>query len=296
MGLNDNNNGFAPANLRFHVFRRLVQPWAAVGPPDPSAAPVVIGAIGGSGTRVIAQTLELAGFWMGAWINPKTHDAMATRHFLQRHFEHLVEDPGAEDPGMRRDFARAIQAHRWGAPAGGPWGWKNPRSMWIIPFLAHAYRRLKFIHIVRDGRDMALSGNTNLMRKHGRFLLGEALCRQEPVRARVGLWTLGNSLARREGMRLLGSNYLVVRYEDLCFHPSETVDRVFTHLGVEVSPEVRDLALRLIVPPRSIGQWRATHHEALRAPDPEVCAALESFGYETPRDPKTAAASAAAAT
>ena len=50
---------------------------------------------------------------------------------------------------------------------------KNPRSMFLLPFFDSYFPALKFIHIVRDGRDMAYSKNQNQLHKHGSTLLDQ---------------------------------------------------------------------------------------------------------------------------
>lgn len=194
----DSNNRLSIANLRFHLFRSLVLPMLPRRAEAPGCPPVVIGAMGGSGTRVLTQILRLSGYWMGAWINCRTQDALATRFFLQRYFEHLVASPERDDVRVLRCFDVAIRAHRFGMPdRGACWGWKNPRSMWVIPFLARRYPEMRFLHLVRDGRDMALSENHNLLRKHGHLLLAERLGPGDRLGDNLELWTRGNAMALR---------------------------------------------------------------------------------------------------
>jgi hypothetical protein len=316
----NSRNALTWANLQFHAFRTLVLPLLAPVSAHEVSAPVVIGGHGGSGTRVLPRALRLVGVWMGAWVNHRTEDAMATRYFLQRYFEQAVVDSRAADPGQRPDpapdqgadqepdphrdqhwdqhaaqrrqleraFAEAVRAHRQGMPdPSGPWGWKNPRSMWMLPFLARLYPQMRFIHLVRDGRDVALSKNTNLLNKHGRFLLGEATPEQDRVRSQLRLWALGNERAARDGERLLGANYLRISYEQLCSAPRETLARVYAHLGQSVSSATLDQAAQLVVPPRTIGAWRKSDLRLLHEPDREIRAVLHRFGYsDEPPDPE----------
>ena len=60
------------------------------------------------------------------------------------------------------DLDAAVARHL--APLGGrprPWGWKHPHSLLLLPLLVDAWPRLRFVHVVRDGRDMAFSANRN---------------------------------------------------------------------------------------------------------------------------------------
>ncbi len=212
----ESGNRLSAANIAFHLFRCTVLPLLSCPEPDEQRPPAVIGALGGSGVRVIPAIMRTAGFWMGAWVNPKTEDAMATRFFLQRYFDGAVASPAHCEADLRRACASAVAAHRWRMPdTKMPWGWKNPRCMWVIPFLTRVYPGLKFIHVVRDGRDMALTNNTNLLRQHGELLLDDPAAKSDQVRAQLELWTKGNRTAHGDGSTHLGHNYLCITYEDL---------------------------------------------------------------------------------
>lgn len=278
----DSSNGLTSANIRFHLFRTLVLPTLLDEPAEQVRPPVVIGAHGGSGTRVLPPALRLAGFWMGSWVNNRTEDAMSTRFFLQRYFEQAMADEPAQRVELERIFHALILGHRFRMPdPASAWGWKNPRSMWVIPFLARVYPEMRFIHLVRDGRDVALSDNLNLLRKHGARLLGDQNPERDPVDAQLRLWALGNEIAARDGKRLLGDNYLHVSYEDLCRSPRETLARMYAHSGQPVSSDILDRARQLVVPSNRINAWRDSEHECLHRPKPEISAVLHRFGYST---------------
>jgi len=273
-------NRYAAANLRFHAFRVAVLPFLSVPQKSCPVPPVVIGAMGGSGTRVFPKILRLAGFWMGAWTNPRTQDSLATRYFLQRHFSQLASHQ-VENGELTETLHRLIVAHRWGIPhPNGRWGWKNPRNMWIIPFLSRIYPSMKFIHVVRDGRDMALSDNTNLLCKHGKFLLEDVDCEKHRESAQLRLWTLGNRIAQYDGKKYLGPNYLLLNYERFCLHPRASLTRLFDFLEVAASEEVIESAQRLIVPSPNIGRWRAADMALLHEPEEQTHDLLRQFGYE----------------
>ncbi len=274
-------NRFSPANIGFHAFRATLMPFLSMPRQSCPIPPVVIGNMGGSGSRVLPKILRLTGFWMGAWINPQTQDAIATRCFLQRHFVHLTSHQIA-DQELMGEFSRMIAAHRRGIQdLSRRWGWKNPRYMWIIPFLSRVYPEMKFIHLVRDGRDMALSSNTNLLHKHGAFLLKDPDCGKNLPAAQLRLWTLGNRIAQTDGKRYLGSNYLLLNYEKLCLYPRETLTQLFDFLQMEAPGEFMDSACRLIIPSPNIGRWRSSDLALLHEPDEQTRNALEQFGYDT---------------
>ena len=272
------NNRWSRANLGFHLCHNALFRWNPVDLSSIPTAPVVIGAIGGSGTRIIGQVLQLAGYWMGAWVNPSTQDAMATRHFLQQRFEDILRESNAGDARLDVAFRRAIGAHRWGIPDSRvPWGWKNPRNIWVISYLARKFPGMKFVHLVRDGRDIALSSNRNLLNKHGDFLLPGQNWRANPVRANLDLWVMANRQAQELGPRLLGDRYLALRYEDLCTQPRQALASLFEFLALP--PELEPAARSVIQPSVGISRWKASGDPTLFDPGPQAEEVLGMFGY-----------------
>lgn len=273
-------NRCSAANIRFLIYRHSVLPFLRPRPFPIGRPPVVIGAMGGSGTRVLVPILQLAGYWMGRWICQRTQDSMATRHLLQCEFSQLLRTGEAADARLDALFSRLIQGHRQGmADPEGAWGWKNPRCMWVIPYLARRYPDMRFIHVIRDGRDMALTSNHNLLEKHGAYLLDDPDCRRDSVRAQFRLWAMGNRKAWDDGRRLLGENYLLLDYDRLCRDPKPELRRIYNLLGVPADAALIDRASRLVVPSSGVGRWRKSDHPLLHQPESELREALQLFGY-----------------
>jgi hypothetical protein len=163
-------------------------------------------------------------------------------------------------------------------PGARAWGWKEPRSIILVPFLASQFPRLKFLHVVRDGRDMAYSSNQNQLDWHGRVLLGDRHAgASRPVRS-IALWSDLNLSTADYGETVLRDRYLRIRFEDLCRWPSPTIGRIFEFFGL--TGDVDEIAGLEVQPSPASGGWRT------RAPDtlPDVhrlgAAALDRFGYD----------------
>jgi hypothetical protein len=242
--------------------------------------PVVIGALGGSGTRVVTLIVRRAGWYMGGRVHRKTEDSLPLRLFLNTWFDTLLDFPNLPMRAQQRAlsaFRRAIARHRRGIPdPGTPWGWKNPRNMWLVPFYASIYPRLKFIHVIRDGRDMSLTNNLFLLRLHGDRLLGSGW-KDNPEAAQIEAWAIGNIRAAVAGQNCTPGNYFLLRYEDLCLRPHETVSELFQFLGAAES--LVDQAAAQVHPSSGIGRWRTQNAAALKNLGPSVKSALERFGY-----------------
>jgi hypothetical protein len=224
--------------------------------------PLVIGATGGSGTRVVARLARHAGYDLGRNLN-EAEDALEFYSFHEKWINPFVS---AERAGrtlsqlgaglMETEFQSALERHY---PANlrmdKRWGWKAPRSVYLIPFLHRQLPTFKFIHVLRDGRDMVLSPNQNQLRKHGPAVLTwrDRLFRSTPLRALL-LWERVNLRAAEFGESNLGESYLRVRFEDLCAKPVETTAHIMNFLGARVDPE--PVARAEISPPATLQRWR----------------------------------------
>ena len=155
-----------------------------MGDSDPTGTPPsIMGATGGSGTRVVARIARRAGLFIGTNLNP-AEDSLDIAEYYDRWINpYLWHAPGLGpdvQPEMRAELGPLLERHR--APAeGGRWGWKEPRSIFLVSFLARSLPGLRLVHVVRDGRDVAFSKNQNQPRKHADAFLGSESA--EPRRA-----------------------------------------------------------------------------------------------------------------
>jgi hypothetical protein len=251
-----------------------------MGVSDPAGPPPsIMGATGGSGTRVLARVARHAGLFIGENLNP-AEDSLEIAEYYDRwinpylwHRHDWAPDP---EPEMRADLTALLERHR--APAdGGPWGWKEPRSIYLVAFLAGALPGLRLVHVVRDGRDVAFSKNQNQPRKHADAFLGTESQGQPdaPPRA-IELWNAVNLEAADTGEAALAERYLRIRFEDLCAEPEPVIGRVLEFL--ELEGDAAALA-REVEPPPTIGRWSEADPEMVQELERIASPALERFGY-----------------
>jgi Sulfotransferase family len=281
---------------------------------DQEIAPLIIGATGGSGTRVVARLTRHVGYDLGRHLND-ADDALAFHTFHDRWINRFMAaqdrsatgsirfgqslpvllaaatvaggDRGKHIPlsqkeaaQMAADFQEAVDQHiaRSATKKGMRWGWKAPRSIYLLPFLYAQYPGLKFIHVLRDGRDMAFSKNQNQLRKHGPKVLSwhERWFNAEPIRS-ILLWARVNIGAAEFGENRLSEAYLAVRFEDLCAKPAETTARIMRFLGDDLDAAL--IARAEIAPPRSMGRWRRQPPAVVSKLEQVAQTALRKFGY-----------------
>lgn len=113
-------------------------------------------------------------------------------------------------------------------------GDKTPSNLVNMQLLSRLFPMAKFIHIIRDGRDVAVSAwnfnmNTDIgatIRQWGNFRkfvpwAAEAWANEIKVNREVGL--------------SYGERYIELRYEDLVANPHKEASRVFQYLDVDIS-------------------------------------------------------------
>ena len=238
--------------------------------------PVVIFNKSHSGSRLLAALVEQAGVFMGAHQN-ESRDSLdvleLVTHLVVAHYpeyESLLDDGVAGDPLLPDLIRRVFASHLSGfdAGGGGRWGWKLCETSHIVPVVDVLFPGARFIHLIRDGRDVAFSdhrGPDSLFWKkiyfntdrithwRGRTLTRRAYRRRSHV-FNAQHWVNSVTVGRRYGARL-GERYLEVRYEELCLEFERTAARVLAYIGMEAAfPAVA--AMRPLVYAGAIGKHR----------------------------------------
>ena len=102
-------------------------------------------------------------------------------------------------------------AERQGKPR---WGDKTPAYMLSIQRIGRTLPEVRFIHLIRDGRDVALSQTAR------------AINEQPPPREQAARWVKRIGKAREQAGTLKGPRYVEARYEDLVREPEPTLRRI----------------------------------------------------------------------
>ncbi|HWJ05608.1 MAG TPA: sulfotransferase [Steroidobacteraceae bacterium] len=107
------------------------------------------------------------------------------------------------------------------------WCEKTPQHVQHLLALAREFPQARFIHVIRDGRDCAVSF-------HRRW-------KRQPELT-IFRWKKVVSMGREQGRRLGPARYLEVRYEDLTAQPEHSLRRICEFLDVPFDPRVLDSA------------------------------------------------------
>ena len=251
--------------------------------------PILIGGTGGSGTRVYALLLEAGEVYMGPdRTRPEEPRGILpfTRSFTPRliartrsvtyRVDDVPESLWSEASGELRSFATHVRERC--PPEFERWGWKHPRNLYLLPLFARLFPNFRFVHVVRDGRDMALAGTQGQLKKLGPWLLPGST--GLPVWTEsVRLWSLVNIAVSDWCENNLGSRYVCSRFEDLCSHPREEVSRLFGGLDLAADEAMIESASHLVRVPESLGRWRQMEADKRHTINAIGEDGLRRFGY-----------------
>src|SRR5437868_10480806 len=197
-------------------------------------------------------------------VRPRLREGMTTREAIVAIFETYAE--------------------RQGKPR---WGDKTPLYMQHLPLLEALFPDAFWVHLVRDGRDAALSF---LELPEG--FAGKTWAQPRTAAQFAARWRMEIRSARRLGAHV-GGRYLELRYEELVAEPERELRRVCKHASLnwapgmlehDVAPEVSAMPEQrnLAAPPTpGLRDWRnqMSRDDAL-AFEEVASDVLQSSGYE----------------
>lgn len=228
------------------------------------AAPIIVFNKSHSGSRLLAELLGSAGVFMGSRLN-ESHDSLdmlklveylVTKYYPD--YSPLWDSERAPDIELVRLLGKVFDAHLHDFHDTGnrPWGWKLCETVFALPVLDYCFPGARFIHLIRDGRDVAFCDhkapdsafwrkvyfNTDRIRTFSGLRLTPQAYRRQSYIFNAIHWVNSVSAGRAFGA-MLRERYLEVRYEDLCRNLASTSEQLFKALdlaGIEqaVQPAV----------------------------------------------------------
>ncbi len=258
-------------------------------------SPVAIGGIGGSGTRLVAGLLMELGYHMGSCLNPENDNLFFTlifkrpdiltlddrafaellNLFLSTYTGHgtppetvhaLVTKLAAEHPQhwvkpveeALHATLRDVSLIKPSLKMNEPWGWKEPNTHLILDQLYQGICGLKYIHVIRNGLDMAYSSNQRQARLWGAAIVGYAEESPSP-RYLLKYWCKAHQRVMNIQAARIGRNaFYLLNFDRLCRYPVPVLTELFAFLEQPLDATLLGKLSALVKPPASLGRHQAT--------------------------------------
>lgn len=196
-------------------------------------SPIIIGGVGGSGTRLVAQLLQNLGIFIGISRN-NTEDAIPFIPVYEQHINSYLSEKLCEKSFIN-DLKLAIEQHVDLSENIHQWAWKNPRSIYLLPLFEQLFKNMRYIHVIRDGIAMSTSLNQQQLAKHGDLVIPDDTQNLPEHEKSLLLWSIVNSAAADFGEQNLGSRYLRIKYEDACHSPLAVIQKIAEFLAIPLN-------------------------------------------------------------
>ena len=174
-------------------------------------------------------------------------------HWMDRNYNHWVHDKEYELKVITKLAVQFYLQRECLVSGKSIVGDKSPSYM--LKPIYDLFPQARIIHIIRDGRDVAVSMAYHRSKEDERWMTyemsrrlddeiknsqitGRQICLPEDYLIRIAnTWVSEVSTCRREGRQFFGNQYLEIRYEELNDKPEDVLKVVFNFLGASDSPK-----------------------------------------------------------
>lgn len=194
--------------------------------------PIIITGRGGSGTRLVSELAQHLGVYVGKSLNV-SGDSLRWVPVIYPLVMATANHGLPEDPQHEPDIRNAASRFMATAPSrDGPWGWKLPEAMMVLPVCVNALSGTRVIHLVRHPIGFYhVRPHLTTKPDHdlGKIVLqaAYAYCGRDPVLIETDpeymhgacSWQYQVERVVNYGRERLGGRYLEIQYERLCEDP-----------------------------------------------------------------------------
>lgn len=247
-----------------------------------------VGALGGSGTRAVAQILIDSGVYLGDDLNSANDNLVFTRLFKNPAW---YENAGHDDVQKRMlMFAKYMRGERLSttelkefvhAARSNPflsrglrfysslvprifqtkdrkspqvWGWKEPNTQIFVNQVADVFPGIKYVHVLRNGLEMAFSRNLQQLTNWGYIYdihLDGTESEAELAVKQLDFWIRSSENVINKGKKLFERNFYLLDHTAFCTEPVREVQKLLDFLDLDVSERVRERLVKIPIIPKS---------------------------------------------
>ncbi len=249
---------------------------------------VAIGGVGGSGTRLVANLLIHSGYNLGEKLNNQNDNlyftllfkrpeilTMSTDEFSQylkifmatysgdcslQNRDILIQQAQMSHPvAWYQSVVISLLSHLDTPVEYKPLlcGWKEPNTHIILDRLYQSIPKFKYIHVIRNGLDMAFSTNQRQALLWGKWLLGEETTDPTPSYL-LKYWCAAHKRVINIVTQLnLTESFFLLDYDRLITTPMPVLHELFSFLNLPVTENHLNELSQLILPSTSAGRFKS---------------------------------------
>lgn len=254
---------------------------------------IAIGALGGSGTRVVAEILENLDIFIGNDLNGAKDNLLYTRLFKNinwyksssiedRFIRHQIFEKCMTGVNLsfseRIEFFKAAKSNTlWksslsyykniffgssliASKSHNKWGWKEPNTHIFIEDIHRYFKGLKYIYVIRHGLDMAYSSNKQQLHNWG-FLYGINVNSNDTAESlakkQLQFWIKSSERAISLGQELFNENFYILNHQKLCEKPRAEIEKLVSFLSLNINEEQIKNIAKLPKMPRTSGRYKS---------------------------------------
>ncbi|MDP8218930.1 MAG: sulfotransferase [Candidatus Theseobacter exili] len=137
------------------------------------------------------------------------------------------------------------------------WGWKEPNTHIYLEHLNNHFGKMRYIHIIRHGLDMAFSHNITQLYNWGWFFdIDLDHLHDKLPQISLKYWIKANNRAIFLGKKLFNERFLLIKYDQLCLQPETVIPTLVSFLGVDSSKVNIESLLKIPRRPESLGRYK----------------------------------------
>lgn len=251
---------------------------------------VAIGALGGSGTRVVAQIISNLGVDIGDNLNYENDNLIFTALFrmpkwyqntsqndIRKRFvlfdkwmnrkrlttaeKYLLLKSSLTNNATQRNyiyyynlFFRKPNRNRML----DYWGWKEPNTQLYLDEINDFFPQVKYIHVLRNGLDMAFSKNRNQLKNWGfkydiffdKFDNQQQICIKQ-----LDYWIRSTKevLSKRHKF---GDRFFLLNFTNFCIRPEKEINKLIEFLNINIDTIQTRKLIELVKLPKSFDRYK----------------------------------------
>ena len=132
---------------------------------------------------------------------------------------------------------------------------------------------MKYIHVIRNGIDMAFSENQNQMIFWSKYYFNKNL-KVSPKNSLKYWCKVQKDLI--ENTKLMQEDFYFLNFDKFCLNPSNGMKKLAEFLDIKMTSQQTEYLLSLVKPPKSIGRYK---HQDLSVFNKDDIAYVEQLGF-----------------